>query len=200
MAPLGWVRELSLGTGIGIEDFLARDWPADTELVDCEAVLNDPSFRHQKIALRIARALSDWTDAEEGRGEAGVGGNWTVAPGQVYKPDAWWATEQGRPGADAVRSDTPPTLAIEVRSPGTWHLDIGRKRTVYEEVGVAELWLVDTLRNPCSSTNAASPVPPRSTSPLRSVRAASSAPRCSKASASTSPSCSPTDNENRGRP
>ncbi len=46
--------------------------------------------------------------------------------------------------SEAVRSDRPPTLAVEVRSPGTWHLDRGRKRDVYEAAGVAELWLVDT--------------------------------------------------------
>ena len=33
---------------------------------------------------------------------------------------------------------------VEVRSPGTWRFDVGRKRDVYEAVGVQELWLVDT--------------------------------------------------------
>ena len=75
---------------------------------------------------------------------AGIGGNWTVAAGQVFKPDVWWAAEGAVPDLDAVRSDSPPTLAVEVRSPGTWRYDVGRKRQVYEQVGVAELWLVDT--------------------------------------------------------
>jgi Uma2 family endonuclease len=35
-------------------------------------------------------------------------------------------------------------LVVEVRSPGTWRFDVGRKRDVYEQVGVRELWLVDT--------------------------------------------------------
>ncbi len=41
------------------------------------------------------------------------------------------------------RSDEPPVLAVEVRS-GNWHVDVGRKRRIYEDVGVAELWPVDT--------------------------------------------------------
>lgn len=131
-------------TGLSIEEFLAGDWPADTELVDGEVVMNDPSFRHQRICCRIYDALRAWIREGEGRGEAAWGGNWTLAPGQVYKPDVWWTAEGSQPGADAVRSDGPPTLAIEVRSPGTWHLDQGRKRDVYEAAGVAELWLVDT--------------------------------------------------------
>jgi len=36
--------------------------------------------------------------------------------------------------------DGPPDLAVEVRSPGSWHLDIGPKRDVYEASGTEELW------------------------------------------------------------
>jgi Uma2 family endonuclease len=32
---------------------------------------------------------------------------------------------------------------VEVRSPSTWHVDLGRKRQIYERHGVRELWLVD---------------------------------------------------------
>ena len=135
---------MALKTGLTIEEFLAAEWPPDTQLIDGEAVMNDPSFRHQEITARLVEALRAWTRVGHQRGTAGFGGNWTVAPGQVFKPDAWLAVESTQPGPDAVRSDTPPTLAVEVRSPGTWHLDTGRKRQVYEEVGVAELWLVDT--------------------------------------------------------
>jgi Uma2 family endonuclease len=131
-------------TELSIEEFLAGDWPADTQLVDGEVCMNDPGFRHQKIASRLHLALGAWVQAAERRGITGWGGNWTLAPGQVYKPDVWWTAEAAQPSDDAIRSDDPPTLAIEVRSPGTWHLDRGRKRDVYEVAGVAELWLVDT--------------------------------------------------------
>ncbi|HUS21857.1 MAG TPA: Uma2 family endonuclease [Aeromicrobium sp.] len=131
-------------TGLSIEEFLAGDWPADTQLVDGEVIMNDPTFRHQKISGRIHYALETWVRQGENRGEAGWGCNWTLAPGQVFKPDVWWTAEDAKPGINAVRSDSPPTLAVEVRSPGTWHLDRGRKRDVYEQAGVAELWLVDT--------------------------------------------------------
>ncbi len=33
---------------------------------------------------------------------------------------------------------------MEVRSPGTWRYDVGRKKAVYESGGLPELWLVDT--------------------------------------------------------
>lgn len=122
---------------------MAREWPRGTQLVDGQVVMNDPSFRHQRTVLLLVEALREWTRAGEGRGEACFGGNWTLAPAQLYIPDVWWTPPAGRPADDAVRSDTPPGLVAEVRSPGTWHVDVGRKRQVYEECGVAELWLVD---------------------------------------------------------
>jgi len=36
-----------------------------------------------------------------------------------------------------------PDLCVEVRSESTWRYDIGAKKRVYEQGGLAELWLVD---------------------------------------------------------
>ena len=44
---------------------------------------------------------------------------------------------------DGTRHNGPPDLAVEVRSPGTWHRDIGRKLQRYRDAGTRELWLVD---------------------------------------------------------
>ena len=105
--------------------------------------MNDPTLWHQRTCKRIIVALDNWSRAAGGRGEVGFGGNWSVAPGQVYKPDAWWVPAERRLDLRSSREDDPPALAVEVRSPGTWRFDVGRKRQVYSEVGVRELWLVD---------------------------------------------------------
>jgi Uma2 family endonuclease len=131
-------------TRLSTDDFLAGDWPAGTELVDGEVVMNDPSFRHQEVTLRLLEALRQWTRDAPGRGRAGFGGNWTPAAGEVYKPDAWWVPHGTEPAGESVRWEGVPALVAEVRSPGTWPVDIGRKRSVYERARVAELWLVDT--------------------------------------------------------
>lgn len=135
---------MAIQTRLSIEEFLRGDWPPGAQLIDGEVIVNDPTLKHQEIAKRIIFALELWIRAGSDRGRVGFGGNWTVAPGQVFKPDVWWVPHDRALDMDAARDDVPPALVVEVRSPGTWRFDLGRKCTVYEEVGGQELWLVDT--------------------------------------------------------
>jgi len=135
---------MAIQTRLSIEEFLRGDWPPGAQLIDGEVIVNDPTLWHQEIAKRVIVALEFWIRAGADRGRVGFGGNWTVAPGQVYKPDAWWAPHDRSLDLHAARHDVPPTLVVEARSPGTWRFDLGRKREVYEKAGVQELWLVDT--------------------------------------------------------
>jgi Uma2 family endonuclease len=117
-----------------------ESYPIGSELVDGVVHLNDATFRHQELCGRLYDALRDWTRTESGFGTVRWGGNWVLGERQVYKPDVWCREHP----PDGARHDGPPDLAVEVRSPGTWRLDIGRKRVVYGEAGTKELWLVDT--------------------------------------------------------
>lgn len=124
---------------ITAEEFLARDYPVGSELVDGVVHVNDPAFLHQEVVSRLLQALALWAAGESGHGRAGIGGNWVLDDRHVYKPDVWWRATRPR----GTRNDGPPDLAIEVRSPGTWALDVGPKLRRYEAAGTAELWLVD---------------------------------------------------------
>ena len=135
---------MALRTRLSIEEFLRGDWPPGAQLIDGEVIVNDPTLRHQRICKRFLIALDRWTMQGEGRGEVGYGGNWAVAPGQLYQPDVWWVPGDRTLDELAPRHDAPPAVVVEVRSPGTWRFDVGRKKQVYEAAGVRELWLVDT--------------------------------------------------------
>lgn len=125
---------------ITADEFLSHDYPIGSELIDGVVHVNDPGFRHQEVAGRIYRAFATWSEGPAGRGRAGYGGNWVLSDGHVYKPDVWWAATP----PTGSRHAGPPELAVEVRSPKTWHRDIGRKLTEYGAAGTQELWLVDT--------------------------------------------------------
>lgn len=124
---------------ISSDEFLAGDYPIGSELIDGVVHINDGTFRHNRLAKRVDMALTRWCDGP-GHGESGQGGNWVLGDGHVYKPDVWWTADP----PDGARHDGPPDLAVEIRSPGTWHLDIGPKLARYRDSGAREVWLVDT--------------------------------------------------------
>lgn len=122
------------------DQFLAQDYPPGSELIDGVVQVNDPDFRHQRLCGRVHRRLVGWSEGPDGHGDVGWGGNWVLSDGHVYKPDVWWAATP----PTGSRHDGPPDLAVEVRSPKTWHHDVGRKLAEYRAAGTKELWLVDT--------------------------------------------------------
>jgi Uma2 family endonuclease len=121
--------------------YLARADPRRTELIDGVVVVNEPSILHQHICGLIYQALAQWTRSPEGRGTATLPINVPLDTRNVLAPDVLWF--DGDLPLNAVNAPRVPELVVEVRSPGTWRYDVGRKRDLYERHGVAELWLAD---------------------------------------------------------
>ncbi len=101
-----------------------------------------PNRYHQDIVLNVAVALKDYVRQTRA-------GHIYVAPSDVVftdehvlHPDIYFVsaerasilTPQGAQGA--------PDLVVEILSPGTARLDLGRKREIYAESGVLEFWAV----------------------------------------------------------
>jgi Uma2 family endonuclease len=122
--------------------YLAREDPRRTELIDGVVVVNEPSVLHQRVCALIWKALDDWTGTPDGRGSASLPINVPLDSGNVLAPDVLWFEEPL--ALSAINAPRAPDLAVEVRSPGTWRYDVGRKRSLYELHGVRELWLADT--------------------------------------------------------
>ena len=112
------------------------------ELIDGVFVMTpSPGVDHQRIVVGLVKLL--------GAAVEGTDLDVLVAPldvvlgYSVVEPDVLVA-----PRSAFTKSDLPtaPLLAVEVRSPSTAWIDEGRKRTLYEEHGVASYWLVDPLQ------------------------------------------------------
>lgn len=140
MAIVARHETVATSGSVTADEFLAGPERPGVLLIDGEVFVDDATHRHQRICLRILFAFKEWLDSPDGFGEVGYGGNWVMAPRTVLKPDVWWMSTG--PG-DGPRHDGPPDLAIEVLSPGTRYLDLGRKQERYREAGLRELWIVD---------------------------------------------------------
>jgi Uma2 family endonuclease len=125
-----------------LDEFLARDFPPRTQLVNGEVVVNPPRRRHDRVAFHLAHRLANWVE-NVGFGEAGTALGWTADDQSYFVPDAWWIRDAERLSENAVLTAGYPDIVIEVRSPSTWRYDLGPKRRAYEQAGVAELWFVD---------------------------------------------------------
>ncbi len=119
--------------------------PRPMELIDGEVVvMSHPRWAHARLQSVLMGELLAWERQGSGRAQAAA-------------PTAVELTEHDHYGPDVVvaRTDAPldergylaepPLICVEIRSPSTWRYDIGRKKSVYEAQGVAEVWLVDDV-------------------------------------------------------
>ncbi len=114
-----------------------------TQLIGGELVVNEPMPLHGRIQFRLILALGVWSEAEAGRGLVIPPTDVVIGEHDVYGPDLVWIAERNRPRDLRRRLERVPDLCVEIRSPGTWRYDVGRKKAVYEAGGLSELWLVD---------------------------------------------------------
>lgn len=114
-----------------------------TQLIDGVIVVNQPRYRHQRAVGLIYARLLAWATSDEGSGIVSRPLDVVVDRYDVYAPDVLWVADEHRVDPDEPFEGL-PDIAVEVRSPSTWHHDLGIKKECYEQHGLPELWLVDT--------------------------------------------------------
>ena len=136
---------MTVAASMSADEYLAlgEGYPR-TQLIAGEVVLYEPLPKHQYVCTHLLVALVGWSRAGNRRGRATLPLDVKLDDRNVYAPDILWYAAGRAPGRDADRPSPMPDIAIEVRSPSTWRYDVGVKRSVYEQHGLLELWLVDT--------------------------------------------------------
>jgi Uma2 family endonuclease len=146
--PAGRTMTRTLGTMATVaerltaDEYLAREDPRRTELVDGVLVVNEPTVLHQRVVGLIYAALLAWRQGAPERGTVSLPLDVRLDDSTVLAPDVLWFA--GEIDLAAPRAPRMPELAVEVRSPATWVYDVGQKRDLYERHGLRELWLADT--------------------------------------------------------
>jgi Uma2 family endonuclease len=103
-----------------------------------------PSIRHQRISLRLERALIAIL-VDPGHGEllhAPVGVEFPDT-GEGVQPDILFVSNERRGIVADKWLMGPPDLVIEILSPGTARRDRGVKLHLYERQRVSQYWVVD---------------------------------------------------------
>jgi Uma2 family endonuclease len=134
-------------TRMTVEEFLAISDadPRPMELIDGElVVLTHPRAPHARAQALLIGALMAWERRVPGRAWVGGPTGVELGPHDFYGPDLVICSVQPPIDDRGVLVDL-PLICVEIRSPTTWHNDVGRKKAVYEAEGVPELWLVDDV-------------------------------------------------------
>lgn len=132
-------------TRMTVEDFIdaSAGVREPAQLIDGVMVVSQPRRPHQDAVLKIAIALSAWQESPDGCGHVSLPLDVELDDYNVYGPDVLWYEDTSAVVDDGFQKKV-PDLVVEVRSPSTWHYDVGIKRQTYERYGLPELWLVDT--------------------------------------------------------
>lgn len=128
---------------------MVRTFPDDGnryEVIDGDLVVTPaPSWAHQRMVGALHALLVAWTSVH-GVGDtllspADIG----LEPGGLVQPDLFVVppNDDGSKPRD-WRDVTRLLLAVEVLSPSTAREDRGRKRKLFDRVGVPEYWIVDS--------------------------------------------------------
>ena len=112
------------------------------EILDGEVYeLSAPNVRHQRLVLRVLRALADHLDIHGG-GEAFVSPiDVLLSDHDVVQPDVVYVADDRAGIVTAPNLAGTPSIAVEVVSDPRH--DRVRKRALYARAGVPEYWIVD---------------------------------------------------------
>jgi Uma2 family endonuclease len=102
-----------------------------------------PGARHQEVLLNLALLLAPHVRAH-------TAGKLFIAPFDcimtnitVVEPDLLYIDERRRRLLSERALEGAPTLAVEITSPGTGHIDRRRKMSLYAKHDVTWYWIVD---------------------------------------------------------
>lgn len=113
------------------------------ELWDGELVMSPtPTPNHQTIVGSFYRTLDGFVRQKKSGRVFLSPLDIILSQHRVVQPDLFFISNENKNIVqDRVRGV--PDLAVEVISPGTWKRDRVEKKSLYEQVGVAEYWIVD---------------------------------------------------------
>jgi Uma2 family endonuclease len=113
------------------------------EVIDGEVLVTPaPSTDHQRIVLRLGKALDDYVD-REGFGVVLPDVDVLFVTGQFLRPDLVVMPRSAREGVTSRGVEAPPALMVEVLSPSSRSIDRVKKPRRYADFGVPEYWVVD---------------------------------------------------------
>lgn len=118
------------------------------ELIDGKhCVTPSPSFRHQRLVMRLARAFWDYLDLHPAGEMFCVPVDCVMSPFDIVVPDLLLIDNDQTDIVTKKNLRGAPALIAEINSPSTKSRDRRQKRELYARAGVREYWIIDPDAN-----------------------------------------------------
>jgi Uma2 family endonuclease len=125
-------------------DYLLLPEDKRYEILDGDlCVVPAPGLKHQAIAMKLKLALYQYIT------EMGIGRLFDapcdviLSDEDILQPDIIFVRKERSAILGEMNIRGAPDFVVEILSPGTRNRDLGVKRKIYSEYGVAEYWIVD---------------------------------------------------------
>ena len=106
-------------------------------------VTPSPWTRHQRVSLALSSLLYSHVTARKLGDVLEAPTDCVLSRHTVLQPDILFVARERRSIITERAVEGPPTLVVEILSPSTARIDLGRKRALYAEHGVPWYWIVD---------------------------------------------------------
>ncbi|HEX8296975.1 MAG TPA: Uma2 family endonuclease [Chthoniobacteraceae bacterium] len=117
--------------------------PPYFQLIDGDLYMSpSPRRYHQKLVHQLAHILQTYLD-ENPLGELyPAPSDVLFTEDTILNPDLYFVRNERRSILTEQGAEGAPDLVVEILSPSTAKLDLGRKREIYASSGVREMWIV----------------------------------------------------------
>jgi Uma2 family endonuclease len=117
--------------------------PPYFQLIDGDLYMSpSPRRYHQQISMFLSGVLFPFIE-EHRLGELyAAPSDVTLANDVILNPDLYFVSRERAHILTDKGANGAPDLVIEILSPSTAKLDVGRKREIYAESGVREMWVI----------------------------------------------------------
>ena len=114
------------------------------ELIDGVMIMHSPAtVLHEGQQVFLLAVLRTFVEARHLGKVVGPNAPVRIAPGQIFSPDVMFIAQDRQKIVTEKEVLGAPDFVAEFLSASTARYDRGRKREVYEQAGLRELWLID---------------------------------------------------------
>jgi len=131
------------------EEFLVFcDEDIKAEYIDGEVILHSPaSYKHSQIELFLSTLIKLYVDQHQLGKLWGENFQIRLRPGLRRVPDLIFVAKDTNVRVTTTEVDGNPDLVVEIVSPDSVARDYREKYFEYEQAGIKEYWIIDSINN-----------------------------------------------------